>query len=157
MSVQKVKNWFHIVINTYLVVILNQLIFKHFQPTYFSCQDSGSKPLDRDPKLCRYANLSGSSTVSVKFEYWLTFCSTDGTRVQFCHPLPTTVANEDIFGMADSFLQYSSMCTDVAPVIFGARQGFVAKVKEVSQESFDLSLSPQGQTCCFGCLLNGIL
>ena len=56
----------------------------------------------------------------------------------FCRPLQTTTTGEDIFMMVDSFFkeeglhwkQCYSVCSDGAPAMLGARQGFTARVKQ---------------------------
>ncbi|KAG7161284.1 ZBED8-like 6 [Homarus americanus] len=58
----------------------------------------------------------------------------------FCKQLETTTTGEDLFKLADSFIKEEnlrwdhcfSVCSDGAPVMLGARQGFTARVKQVN-------------------------
>ncbi|XP_068235592.1 protein FAM200C-like [Palaemon carinicauda] len=57
----------------------------------------------------------------------------------FCKQLETTTTGEDLFKLVDSFIkekglrwdQCSSVCSDGAPAMLGAHQGFTASVKQV--------------------------
>ena len=58
----------------------------------------------------------------------------------FCTPLTTTAIGTDIFNVVDNFQQReginwencASLCTDGAPAMVGARQGFTARVRQIN-------------------------
>ena len=58
----------------------------------------------------------------------------------FCKPLTTTATGTDIFNVVDNFQQQEvinwencvSLCTDCAPAMLGARQGFTARIRQIN-------------------------
>ncbi|XP_042228049.1 zinc finger BED domain-containing protein 5-like [Homarus americanus] len=92
----------------------------------FSLQLDESTDVSDDAQLLVYARYQGTSDKEENF--------------QFCKQLETTTTGEDLFKLVDSFIkeenlswdQCFSVCSDGAPAMQGARQGFTARVKQVN-------------------------
>ncbi|XP_068250344.1 SCAN domain-containing protein 3-like [Palaemon carinicauda] len=85
-----------------------------------------STDISDDVQLLVYVQYQGKSDIEENF--------------LFCKRLETTATGEDLFKLVDSFIkeeglrwdQCSSVCSDGASAMPGARQGFTARVKQVN-------------------------
>ncbi|XP_066945206.1 zinc finger MYM-type protein 6-like [Macrobrachium rosenbergii] len=92
----------------------------------FSLQLDESTDVSDDAQLLVYVRYQGKSDIEENF--------------LFCKRLETTTTGEDLFKLVDNFIkeeglkwdQCYSVCSDGAPAMLGARQGFTARVKQVN-------------------------
>ena len=92
----------------------------------FSLQLDEFTDVSDDAQLLVYVRYQGKSDIEENF--------------LFCKRLETTTTGEDLFKLVDNFIkeeglkwdQCYSVCSDGAPAMLGARQGFTARVKQVN-------------------------
>ncbi|XP_014664178.1 PREDICTED: protein FAM200A-like [Priapulus caudatus] len=103
-----------------------QVIARMKKAGAWSYQLDESTDVGKDAQLLVFTRYEGDTDIEEQF--------------LICTPLETTTTGLDIFNVLDTFQQEEalswencvSLCTDGAPAMLGARQGFTARVKQVN-------------------------
>nr|XP_039248831.1 protein FAM200B-like [Styela clava] len=106
--------------------IKNQVVARMRRAGKWSYQLDESTDTGKDAQLMVYVRYEGELDLEEEF--------------LFCTPLTTTATGADIYNVVDNFHKKEgvdwkncvSLCTDGAPAMLGARQGFTARVKQVN-------------------------
>lgn len=108
--------------------VKGQVVARMKESKKFSLQLDESTDVSKNAQLMVFSRYEGHEDIEEEF--------------LFCAPFETVTTGAEIFGLVDNFLNQEglsrsncvSVCTDGAPAMLGARQGFVAHVKGINEK-----------------------